>query len=387
MRRVQNFSYPRNMAEIMFLNQIAPEYRDRCLHLIKRMKEEAILNWLEDQGYTQSPEPPPVQAQPRTVARPSRPGSMELVKIEFHGQEIEAMEKDGRVWVVVKRVCENLGIDHRSQRKKIQGNPAFEDLRGDITLQVPSGAKTAFAVDLDAFTLWLGSISAAKVKKEVRDILIAYQREAMQVLREHFFPSLSQPQTQAAPAPVVSQEDGLAVYDDNDEIETMLRAMLDHRTQIRELRVISQENREKADEALATATTAQVTATQADEKATTAIVRLDQWEKEKAVAARRLMQFPSPEELGVEEDVPERPLRSCLGELVRAHAYTSARGFDEVWRELYREFRDRYGVDLRARARNRNAKPLDVAEEEGLMEALYALAHSLYAPVSYLPAD
>lgn len=112
----------------------------------------------------------------------------EVKRIEFHGRDIEAtLGDDGRVWVVLKRICENLGIAARGQRRKIQDNPAFEGRWDHMILPSNGGTQETFCIDLDALALWLGSISASRVKDSVCDALIQYQREAMVVLREHFF--------------------------------------------------------------------------------------------------------------------------------------------------------------------------------------------------------
>lgn len=117
----------------------------------------------------------------------------EVKRVEFHGQEIQAAFcSDGRLWVVLKRICENLGIDRASQAKKIQDNPAYAGRWRAIPLPSNGGMQDAFCIDLDALVLWLGSISASRVKRSVREMLIFYQRECMDVLRKHFFGASNQ---------------------------------------------------------------------------------------------------------------------------------------------------------------------------------------------------
>jgi prophage antirepressor-like protein len=67
--------------------------------------------------------------------------------------------------------------------------------------------------------------------------------------------------------------------------------------------------------------------------------------------------------------------RAKINRLVRDYAVANRLSYREVWRHLYAEFRDRYHVDLRVRARNKkNSKPLDICEDLGLIEQLYAVA-------------
>ena len=53
--------------------------------------------------------------------------SKKLAKIDFHGDEIIAFEdeKTGKVYANVKRMCEAIGVNFASQRRKIQNNPVY----------------------------------------------------------------------------------------------------------------------------------------------------------------------------------------------------------------------------------------------------------------------
>lgn len=77
--------------------------------------------------------------------------------------------------------------------------------------------------------------------------------------------------------------------------------------------------------------------------------------------------------------------RKLIGRVVRGYCLTTGAAYNDAYRALYREYRDRFGVDLMARARNRDAKPLDVAEELDCLDALYAVAHEIFRAVP-LPA-
>jgi prophage antirepressor-like protein len=77
--------------------------------------------------------------------------------------------------------------------------------------------------------------------------------------------------------------------------------------------------------------------------------------------------------------------RKLIGRVVRGYCLNTGAAYADAYRALYREYRDRFGVDLMARARNRDAKPLDVAEELDCLDALYAVAHEIFRAVP-LPA-
>lgn len=97
--------------------------------------------------------------------------------------------------------------------------------------------------------------------------------------------------------------------------------------------------------------------------------------QEKAIAS--LDEIPNPE-----VEAEELTTRVKLNRLVRDYSAANALHFQEVWRRVYREFKDRYHIDLRQRAKNIQAsggkfKALDVCEQMGKIEELYAVAFDL----------
>ena len=72
--------------------------------------------------------------------------------------------------------------------------------------------------------------------------------------------------------------------------------------------------------------------------------------------------------------------RLKINRLVRDYATANDLVYRDTWRLLYGEFRDRYHINLRIRARNNGKlKPLDICEQLGMIEELYAVASSLFA--------
>lgn len=120
-------------------------------------------------------------------------GAIEVV--QFQGDAIQAVRGEGeQVWVVVKRVCEALGIDDRSQRRRIDRSPWAVGVK--MTSTGPDGKNyDAFCLALDSLPMWLATIEPARVRPDVREKLIAYQRECARVLRDHFFGRAVQPAT------------------------------------------------------------------------------------------------------------------------------------------------------------------------------------------------
>lgn len=255
----------------------------------------------------------------------------EIVQVEFQGQNIDAVWDGENAWVVVKRICENLGIDHSNQNKKIQSNKAYEQRYSAITIPSEGGEQETFCLRLDALTLWLASIQPNRVKEEVRDLLIQYQRECMQVLNDHFFGAPK------STVPVSAAQQLLA------------QAQL----------LVQQEERLAALEE-----------------------RMDKQDELREQAEEKMLALPAPGNLPL-----PRSRRSELVEYVRQACYREDMSHQSTWNKLYREFMHRSRVDLKARALNRKLRPLDVAESEGYIEQLYDLACWLWPQRKMTPAS
>lgn len=98
--------------------------------------------------------------------------------------------------------------------------------------------------------------------------------------------------------------------------------------------------------------------------------------QQEAIAS--LDEIPTPE-----VEAEELTTRAKLNRLVRDYSAANAVHFQEVWRRVYREFRDRYHIDLKQRTKNIRAaggkrfSALDVCEQLGKIEELYAVAFDL----------
>lgn len=109
-----------------------------------------------------------------------------IVEIPFYSDNIQAVREGEQVWVVIKRVCEALGLDHASQLEKLKAKPWATI--GLIPTVAEDGKQREIAcVDLKSLPMWLATIDAGRVKPEARFQLVAYQRECADALARHFF--------------------------------------------------------------------------------------------------------------------------------------------------------------------------------------------------------
>lgn len=109
-----------------------------------------------------------------------------LQTINFYDDEILVIrDAEGHGYVVLKRLCENLGIDAKNQREKIQKDPKF--VWGLITSHDISGRKQElFCIRWDQIQGWLFSINANRIDPNKKDKLLQYQTECFQVMHEYF---------------------------------------------------------------------------------------------------------------------------------------------------------------------------------------------------------
>lgn len=112
--------------------------------------------------------------------------SSKLATVDFHGDVLEAVkDESGTVWVSGKSVCENLGVDWPSQLKKIKGKP-WVSISVITTDRSDNSKREVVMVDQASLPGLLFTIDSRRVKPEIKDKLIRYQRECAKVLADYF---------------------------------------------------------------------------------------------------------------------------------------------------------------------------------------------------------
>lgn len=112
--------------------------------------------------------------------------NVSLVSVPFHNDTIAAIQTDdGPISsVIIKGVCESLGIDYSSQLQKLK---TYEwACVGLITIQVGGQRRQVATLDIESLPMWLAGIKSSKVHPAIRPRLLQYQREARAVLAAWF---------------------------------------------------------------------------------------------------------------------------------------------------------------------------------------------------------
>lgn len=109
----------------------------------------------------------------------------ELQIIEFEGDQLEAVEKGGEVFVSLTRLCDSLGLTTFTQSRKLEGKAWATTI---MMKAVAADGKTreVLGLHIDSVPMWLATINESKVAEHVRPKLRKYQLECARVLKDHF---------------------------------------------------------------------------------------------------------------------------------------------------------------------------------------------------------
>ena len=116
--------------------------------------------------------------------------------IEFHGENIVAVRlADGRIAVVLRWICESLKLRPNGQVNRIRRTAAIAGELIRVRVQTSGGKQNMPALTLRGFPTWILGINPNEVKEDpehpkeaarMREMIIAYQVEAVDVLYRHF---------------------------------------------------------------------------------------------------------------------------------------------------------------------------------------------------------
>jgi hypothetical protein len=142
---------------------------------------------------------------------------VEQKSVKFYNDEVIAVRADdGAVYVPIRPVCDNLGITLAGQRERINRDPVLSEAVTSVSVTLTQQAREMLCLPLKFIPGWLFGVNANRVKPELRENVIRYQRECFDVLAEAFmegrltadpsFTDLLQTNTPAVQAYKVLQE-------------------------------------------------------------------------------------------------------------------------------------------------------------------------------------
>lgn len=124
-------------------------------------------------------------------------------EVEFYGDQIVAVlvaapgQARPAIYVPVRPLCEYIGVSWSGQRERIMRDPVLSEVSEFVRVtrtKSPGGSArgnpNVLALPIEYLNGWLFGINATRVKDDIRDALIRYQRECYLALWEVFQPEV-----------------------------------------------------------------------------------------------------------------------------------------------------------------------------------------------------
>lgn len=159
-----------------------------------------------------------------------------LQKVNFHGNEIAVIEKDGKQYVAMKPIVEAMGLEWSQQVKNIKNDPVLSSTMGVTPIVAEDGKKREMVcLPLDYLNGWLFKIPASRYTGKKREAIIMYQKECYKALFDYFHKG-------AAVNPNATDEQLQALYQTlTEEMERRISAEAEMKALERLVKVIAQD--------------------------------------------------------------------------------------------------------------------------------------------------
>jgi hypothetical protein len=111
--------------------------------------------------------------------------SHEIVKLDLTAGSIETVMVDGEPHVVFRPAVEAIGLDYSTQLRKLRDR-SWANRRDIPTVAEDGKTRLMAAIDVRTFLMWLATVNENKVAAEVRETLVAYQRETTGAVNDYW---------------------------------------------------------------------------------------------------------------------------------------------------------------------------------------------------------
>jgi len=115
---------------------------------------------------------------------------MQVVFVPFHEDVLEAMlirDNDNHViYIVCKRISENLGLEWSGQYQVLRDHELLAAHLLNVDIYTEAGKHSALCLPLKYLPYWLAGIQTKRVNPEIRQKLLHYQEECVDVLARYF---------------------------------------------------------------------------------------------------------------------------------------------------------------------------------------------------------
>lgn len=113
--------------------------------------------------------------------------TVEQKTVLFYDDELIAVRGDDRqVYVSLAHLCDVLGIDRRSQVRRIRQDVVLGEGYHLGGVETAGGRQQMGLLRVDLVPMWLAKLQTSRVSDEIEEKLVRYQKEAAKVLWEAF---------------------------------------------------------------------------------------------------------------------------------------------------------------------------------------------------------
>ena len=114
---------------------------------------------------------------------------LQVKEVRFNGERITAIRESGKIYVSIKSVCRNLGMNKSQadyQIQKVQNDELLDSACYFKHLEINGITQKGLMLELDYLPIWLAKINPSRFSEELKKQLIEYQLKAKDVLADEF---------------------------------------------------------------------------------------------------------------------------------------------------------------------------------------------------------
>ena len=150
-----------------------------------------------------------------------------LATINFHGHELSLIEHNNEPFTPMRPIIDGMGLDWATQYRKLMANKERWAVV-IMTTTVAGQRKEVVCMPLRKLPAFFASISASKVRAELRATIILFQNECDDALWRYWMEKRQRPQIEQQPAqPLLPTADSPITPDQQATLQSMVRAMVD----------------------------------------------------------------------------------------------------------------------------------------------------------------
>lgn len=112
---------------------------------------------------------------------------MKTELIQFHGHDLVTIHENQGIFVALKPICDAIGLDWEGQRQRVRRDAVLSSVACMTQATGTDGKQyEMLCLPINKLNGWLFGVDANRVKPELKEAVIAYQRDCYDVLDAHF---------------------------------------------------------------------------------------------------------------------------------------------------------------------------------------------------------